>query len=157
VAALGIGAFVFSDLLAPSPRRRRTATGSGDEATTPVEVVTPPPERPRPAPRVEETPTPVTIDLEGGPEDLQVLVDGRPATLPLTFPRDGAVHKVTFRAHGYQPETRMIEASRSQTLTLDLKKEERAERPPRPPKPVKEKVPRPGPTKANVPDPIIDL
>ena len=123
--------------------------------TTPVEVVTPPPLRPRPPPRVvEEEPQPVTIEIEGGPDDLQIAVDGRPATLPLTLPRDGAVHKVTFRAPGYQPETRMIEASRSQTLTLDLKKDERpTAKPPRPERPHK---PPPQP-KANVAEPIIDL
>jgi serine/threonine-protein kinase len=154
VVALGIGALVFTDLLSPSPRRRnRGASGSADEDTTPVEVVSPPPERPRPPRAVEEEPQPVTIDIEGGPEDLQILVDGRPAALPLTLPRDGAVHKVAFKAPGYLTETRMIEASRSQTLTLDLKKEERKERPP---KPERERPHRP-PPKSNIADPIIDL
>jgi serine/threonine protein kinase len=154
--ALGIGAIVFTDVLSPGPKRRkRSVTGAPDEETTPVEVVTPPTERPRP-PRVvtPEEPQPVTIDIEGGPDDLQVAVDGRPVTLPLTFPRDGVVHKVTFRAPGYLPETRMIEASRSQTLTLDLKRDERPERPSRP-RP--EKHPRSAPPKANVAEPIIDL
>jgi hypothetical protein len=47
----------------------------------------------------------------------------------------------------------MIEASRSQTLTLNLKKDERpAEKPPRP----RRTAPTPRPT-TNVPEPIIDL
>ena len=153
IVALGVGAVVFTDVLSPTPRRRkRGAGGAPDEETTPVEVVPPPPERPRPPRVVPEDPQPVTIDIEGGPDDLQLAVDGHPATLPLTLPRDGAVHKVTFRAPGYQPETRMIEASRSQTLTLDLKREEHRDKPPRPDRPRPPKAP-----KANVAEPIIDL
>jgi hypothetical protein len=48
----------------------------------------------------------------------------------------------------------MIDASRSQTLTLNLKKDERpAEKPPRPERPHR---PSHRPT-TNVPEPIIDL
>jgi hypothetical protein len=155
VVALGIGAIVYTDLLTPSPRRRHGA-GAGDDQTqtTPVEVVTPPPpppERPRPPPKVEEA-QPIAVEVEGGPEGLEAVADGRMVTLPISLPRDGAVHKLVFRAPGYLPETRMIEASRSQTLTLNLKKAERPAERPHPGKPHRPERPR-----ANVPEPIIDL
>jgi hypothetical protein len=154
VAALGIGAVVYTDILTPDPKRRhRGGTGTSDEDTTRVEVVTPPPpppERPRPQPRVEEEP--VTVEVEGGPEGLEAVADGRVVSLPISLPRDGGVHKLVFRAPGYLPETRMIEASRSQTLTLNLKKDERPVERPRPERPH-----RPHRPTTNVPEPIIDL
>jgi len=156
VIALGVGAIVYTDLLNPSPRRRRGAS-PGDDPTqpTPVEVVTPPPppERPRPPPRVEEA-QPIAVEVEGGPEGLEAVADGRVVTLPISLPRDGAVHKLVFRAPGYLPETRMIEASRSQTLTLNLKKDER---PAEKPRPDRDRPHRPHRPTTNVPEPIIDL
>jgi hypothetical protein len=152
VAALGIGAVVYTDILTPEPRRHRRGAGSGDEGTTPVEVVTPPPlaERPRPPARVAE-PEPITVEVEGGPEGLEAVADGRLVTMPISLPRDGAAHRLVFRAPGYLPETRIIDASRSQTLTLNLKKDERPVEKPRPPH-----HPNHRPT-TNVPEPIIDL
>jgi serine/threonine protein kinase len=153
VAALGIGALVYTDILTPSPHKRRPAA-AGDERATPVEVATPPPpqpERPRPQPKAEEA-EPVTVEVQGAPEGLEAVADGRVVPLPISLPRDGAVHKLVFRAPGYLPETRMIEASRSQTLTLNLKRDERPTERPRPVKQHRSDRPR-----ANVPEPIIDL
>jgi serine/threonine-protein kinase len=159
VAAIGVGAVVFTDVLSSSPRRKRRPSGSAadpvdEDAPTPVEVARPAPAR---GPAGTAAPTPpasVTIDVEGAPAGLEVSIDGRRATLPLSLPRDGAAHELSFRAPGHAPETRMIEASRSQTLKLSLKKEEgpaqRSER--RRERPRKER-----PTRANVPEPIIDL
>jgi serine/threonine-protein kinase len=153
VVALGIVAVVYTDILTPAPRHHRGAGAGDEQETTPVEVVTPPPppERPRPLPRVEEQP--ITVEVEGAPAGLEAVADGHVVTLPISLPRDGAVHKLVFRAPGYQTETRMIEASRSQTLALDLKRDERPVE--RPSRPEKHHVKHAG--TANVPDPIIDL
>jgi serine/threonine-protein kinase len=163
VAALGVAAVAFTDLFSSSSsRRRRRATGSASSGSdeegataTPVEVVPPPAAR-RSAPAAAEPET-ITIEVEGAPPGLEVMLDGSPAPLPLSLPRDGAVRRLSFRAPGYLPETRMIQASRSQTLELDLKKEARQERPARD-RPAERRPKRPGrPAAPGGAEPIIDL
>jgi hypothetical protein len=156
VVAAGVAAVMFTDLLSPPARRHRRATAASVDDTS-ADEPTPPSERKRIEPPTEP-PAPITVEVEGGPSDLEVLVDGVQKPLPLSLPRDGAVHRLVLRAPGYVAETRVIEASRSQTIAINLAHEERkpekVDRPDRRPRRPHHGTTAPG---ANVPDPIIDL
>jgi hypothetical protein len=107
VIALGVGAIVYTDLLNPSPRRRRGAS-PGDDPTqpTPVEVVTP--RRPLPSARAPAARREARAHHRRG--------GGRPrgprgrrrrrgwSRCPSRSPRDGAVHKLVFRAPATCPK-----------------------------------------------------
>jgi serine/threonine protein kinase len=121
LAVLGAGAYLFSDEIIDRAHSQRRP-GPDD-----VETDLPPTARPfdqsgargaRPAPPLPAT---ITIEVEGAPPGLQITVDGDAASLPLRLPRDGAVHRLIFRAEGFQPETRIIEASKSEMIALNLK------------------------------------
>jgi hypothetical protein len=124
VAVLGVGAYLYSDELIDRSAHSQRRPGSDEmENDTPS---TPP--KPFDLPggtgsgRGEGLlPATITVEVEGAPEGLQVTVDGDGGSLPVRLPRDGAVHKLVFRAPGFQPETRIIEASKSQIVSLSLK------------------------------------
>jgi hypothetical protein len=157
VVAAGVAAVVMSDVLSPPSRRHRRAASASVDDTTGDEATPPPAERKRIEPPAEPT-TPITVQVEGGPENLEVLVDGVAKPLPLSLPRDGAVHRLVLRAPGYVAETRVIEASRNQTVAVNLVREERkAEKVDRPERQKHHPHRAAGAPGANVPDPIIDL
>ncbi|MEZ4300522.1 MAG: protein kinase [Polyangiaceae bacterium] len=59
------------------------------------------------------------------PVQSRILFDGAPlpagkSPFELKFPKDGAVHRITIEAGGFQPQTRMLVFDRDQTLTVFL-------------------------------------
>jgi serine/threonine protein kinase len=119
VAALGVGAYLFSDELIGTPRSSHRVIGDEGESDQPT--AGPKPFDPPTSTGSAGLPATITVEVEGGPPGLQVLVDGDSASVPVRLPRDGAVHKLVFKAPGYQSETRIIEASKSQLVTLALR------------------------------------
>lgn len=64
----------------------------------------------------------VTVDVETTPVRSDILLDGvRMESLPLHLRRDGAVHRVTAIAPGYEPTEVSFTANRDQRLILTLK------------------------------------
>jgi serine/threonine protein kinase len=121
VAALGTGAYLFSgDIVEGVQSRRRFEPVESDNVTTGSKPSEPPVTTAGRAP-TSVLPATITVGVENPPPGLQVSVDGDAASLPLRLSRDGAVHKLLFKAPGFQPETRIIEASRSEVLSLQLK------------------------------------
>jgi hypothetical protein len=120
VAALGAGAYLFSGDLAGGLRsRRRAETIESDNPPTTVKPADPATTAAGSAGAV--LPSVITVGVENAPPGLQVSVDGEATSLPVRLPRDGTVHKLVFKVPGFQPETRIIEASRSEMLALQLK------------------------------------
>jgi eukaryotic-like serine/threonine-protein kinase len=135
--------FGFGDRLVQSMRGAPAAPPTAEHAPAkpPQTNVEPPP-----PPPVEAAT--VTMDIDRAPEGLELLVDGKPGKFPLQFPRDGGAHRLDFQVPGYEPESRMVEATHSQILKLSLKKLE---------KPEKGKGRRRNPKGGNNPPPIIDI
>jgi hypothetical protein len=120
VAALGVGAYLFSgDLFDGFRSRRRTEVIESDNSGNASKPSDPP--AAAGAAGTTVLPATITVGVENAPPGLQVSVDGEGGSLPVRLPRDGAVHKLTFKVPGFQPETRIIEASRSEVLSLQLK------------------------------------
>jgi serine/threonine protein kinase len=114
VAILGVGAYLFSDEIIDRTRQQhKTATAADEGEADPPTTGTTHGEPPLPAT--------ITVEVEGAPAGLKVTVDGDQVSLPVRLPRDGSVHKLLFKVPGYQPETRIIEASKSQVVSLSLK------------------------------------
>lgn len=68
----------------------------------------------------------VTIEVETTPVRSDVLLDGvRMESLPLHVRRDGAVHRLTAVAPGYQPVEVAFTANRDQQIILTLKSSHR--------------------------------
>ncbi len=75
------------------------------------------------APAAVEPPR-ITIDVESGPPQMTVSVDGLPMAFPLTFSRDGRPHELVFRAPGHRELHRVIEATRDQSLVIAMERAE---------------------------------
>jgi serine/threonine protein kinase len=115
VAILGVGAYLFSDELIDHGHARRTPGEEAEGETTPGRA------DPPTGARAAALPATITVDVESAPDGLKVTVDGDLTSLPVRLSRDGSVHKLLFKVPGYQPETRIIEASKSQIVALSLK------------------------------------
>jgi len=75
----------------------------------------------RRAPPPSATPNEVTIDLQGLPAGVEVLVDGDAApSLPLKLPRGDRHHQLLVRAPGRVPRTIEIDATRDRVVELEL-------------------------------------
>jgi serine/threonine protein kinase len=138
LAIVGVGAYLFSDEIVDRTRPRKPAVSSEEaEADLPTKTHGEP-----------SLPATITVEVEGAPDGLKVTVDGDPvSSLPVRLPRDGAVHKMLFKVPGYQPETRIIEASKSQVVALSLKPiKDEPESPREDPKLARDRqqMPRPG-------------
>jgi serine/threonine protein kinase len=114
VVGVGVGAYLFSDQLAGRGAGR--SQGDVTEEDNPRQSAGPAHVDPGPAPTAT-----ITIEVDGAPEGVEVTVDGEPNGLPLRLARDNAAHRLVFKAPGYEPETRIIEASTSQVIALSLK------------------------------------
>jgi hypothetical protein len=71
-----------------------------------------------------EAPAPVgevTIDVADAPPGLVVVVDGQEVTLPLRWPKDHRLRRVTFQAPDFEARTLSIPAGEDRTLRLGLR------------------------------------
>jgi hypothetical protein len=116
VVALGVGAYLFSDQLAGRVAGRSQGDVTEEDPGNARQSAGPAHVDPGPAPTAT-----ITIEVDGAPEGVEVTVDGEPNGLPLRLARDNAAHRLVFKAPGYEPETRIIEASTSQVIALSLK------------------------------------
>jgi serine/threonine protein kinase len=119
VVALGVGAYLFSDQLVGRGSLRSPGEVGGDEDLGNTGRAS----GAGPA-HVDPVPTPaatISVEVDGAPQGVEVTVDGEPSGLPLRLARDNAAHRLVFKAPGYEPETRIIEASTSQVIALSLK------------------------------------
>jgi serine/threonine protein kinase len=115
LAIVGVGAYLFSDEIVDRTHpHRKTAVITEEGETDPLNG----PGSGRAQPTLAAT---ITVEVEGAPDGLKVTVDGDLVSLPVRLPRDGSVHKLLFKVPGYQPETRIIEASKSQVVSLSLR------------------------------------
>jgi eukaryotic-like serine/threonine-protein kinase len=79
-------------------------------------------------PVASQLPTPATppktidVDVEDRPPGLTVTVDGRPARVPLSLPLGPESHTLVFAAAGYEPMTRTLDATKSRTLVLAMRR-----------------------------------
>ena len=79
-------------------------------------------------PVASQLPTPaappktIDVDVEDRPPGLTVTVDGRPARLPLSLPLGPESHTLVFAAAGYEPMTRTLDATKSRTLVLAMRR-----------------------------------
>jgi serine/threonine-protein kinase len=80
--------------------------------------IEPPPEAP---------PADVRVEIATTPASAELLLDGAPTQSPLTLPRDGSEHVLTFHARGYVDETRTIRSDSDLRLEIVMRR-----RPPRP-------------------------
>jgi serine/threonine protein kinase len=114
----------------PPPPVTRTAEPAPAPAPEPVKEPekAPAPEaakEPAPAPHHAEAKTTsaprqhtIKITLTNAPEQLAVLVDGRPARVPVRLPLDSKQHVLRFESARTRPETKTITADKDQTLEL---------------------------------------
>jgi serine/threonine-protein kinase len=110
--ALGAGAVALAgialiSLLRPSGERRPNAAFP---AGTAVRAVAPP-----------QAPRTVEVDVEDRPPGLSVTVDGKVGRLPVSLPLGADQHTLIFRADGFEPMTRTLDAAKSRTLVLGMR------------------------------------
>jgi serine/threonine-protein kinase len=102
---------------------------SGASAPVALPDVAPEPRRngQRPAPAIsaprsvdnqQRTGATVRVDIANARDGLEVLVDGRRATLPLRLPRDSAMHELRFQTPHFKPESAKIRADKDQSVRL---------------------------------------
>jgi serine/threonine protein kinase len=113
--------------IAPAPAPLATPSPPHTEAPTKVVAPTParePSESHRASEHGSEPRSSAThahtirIAVTNAPEQLTVLVDGRPARLPLRLPLDSRSHVLRFESARTRPETRTISADKDQTVEL---------------------------------------
>jgi len=67
-------------------------------------------------------PTTVEVDVEDRPAGLSVTVDGNAGHVPISLPLGAEQHTLVFRADGYEPMTRTLDAMKSRTLVLGMRR-----------------------------------
>jgi serine/threonine-protein kinase len=77
----------------------------------------PAPLAPQP-PVAPPAPTFVSVDVEGAPPDVVVLVDGVPSALPIRLPRSSDRHQLEFRAPGRAALSMTIDGTKDRTIPL---------------------------------------
>ena len=88
------------------------ASGDHRKVTVPSPVRAAPPTVPRT----------VDVDGEDRPPGLSVTVDGKAGRTPISLPLSAALHTLVFRADGYEPMTRTLDATKSRTLVLGMRR-----------------------------------
>jgi hypothetical protein len=78
----------------------------------------PQPPRPLAAPPPPAPAAFVTVELEGAPEGVVVLVDGIPGPLPIRLPRSADKHQLEFRAPGRRPVNMTLDGTKDRSLSL---------------------------------------
>jgi len=106
---IGIGALVLAGAVAGVMKLRAPAAAP---AAPPV-AAAPPPVAPA-------APPPISIAVSDAPDGLTVLVDGKPAPLPIRLPAGNEVHELLFRAPGLKERTIRLDGSVSRMLTLAM-------------------------------------
>jgi hypothetical protein len=80
------------------------------------------PSEPRPAPEPKSASAAhartIRISVANAPDQLTVLIDGRPGKLPVRIPADGREHLLRFESNRTRPETRTVTADRDQSIEL---------------------------------------
>jgi serine/threonine protein kinase len=125
----------------PRPVAEPKAPAPEPEAPPPVTPPQPPEPRPaaapapaKPAVAVKRPPEPrpsaepksasaahartIRISVANAPDQLTVLIDGRPGKLPVRIPADGREHLLRFEGSRTRPETRTVTADRDQSIEL---------------------------------------
>jgi serine/threonine-protein kinase len=106
---IGIGALVLAGAVAGVMKLRAPAAAP---AAPPV-AAAPPPVAPA-------APPPISIAVSDAPDGLTVLVDGKPAPLPIRLPAGNEVHELLFRAPGLKERAIRLDGSVSRMLTLAM-------------------------------------
>jgi hypothetical protein len=60
----------------------------------------------------------VSVELEGAPPGVVVLVDGAPSPLPIRLPRSNDRHQLEFRAPGRRPLSMTIDGTKDRSISL---------------------------------------
>ena len=107
---IGVGALVVIGVVAGVMKLR---SPSAAPVPPPVAAAAPPPAAPA-------APPPISISVSDAPDGLTVLVDGKPAELPVHLPSGNDVHALLFRAPGLKDRTIRIDGSTSRMLTLAM-------------------------------------
>lgn len=141
-AATAAGVFFWSGQQ-PTPVAEATPVGAAVEApASPDPAATPTPAA------TESAAAEVSIEVNNGPADLRVAVDGRAATLPVRLPRGTDKHRLQFSAPGYQTEDQVVVPSRDLLIHLSMQKKA-APIAPRPARRPAEPRPTPAPRKTS--------
>jgi tRNA A-37 threonylcarbamoyl transferase component Bud32 len=115
----------------PVPRNRLLPIGVGAlvvvgavagvlKLRSPGAAPVPPPVAAAAPPVAPAAPAPISIAVSDAPDGLTVLVDGKPATLPVHLPAGSDVHELVFRAPGLKERTIRLDGSTSRMLTLAM-------------------------------------
>lgn len=121
-ALLMLGVFFGTVVALTEPALDRPAP-----APAPAPEVAPPP----PAAEVAEVPepaAPTTVELRvtTAPPEATILLDGEPASSPITLTRDAREHELTVRARGYREQRVRVVADRDRALDVALARAPRA-------------------------------
>jgi serine/threonine protein kinase len=107
---------------APEPEPEPVKEPAPEPTRPPAVAIQPPSENVKPAEPARVAAAPrqhtVKITVSNPPEQLAVLVDGRPSRLPVRLPLDGKQHTLRFESTRTRPESRTITADKDQAVEL---------------------------------------